>query len=49
MPDNPDVATLLAHGQAVRAAQDKLRAAMAAVAAEVKQTAPVPPVPGGTQ
>jgi hypothetical protein len=49
MPDNPDITTLIARGKATRAAQDKLRATMAAVAAEAKQPAPAQPATGGSR
>jgi hypothetical protein len=45
MADQSTAADLVAHAAKVRAAQDKLRASMAAVAAEVAgRPAPVPPV-----
>lgn len=44
MPNNPDLASVIARAKDARAAQDKLRKAMAAVAAD---TRPAPaPAPG---
>jgi len=47
MPDNPTTDTVLAKAKAARVAQDKLRAAMAAVSAEVKAAPAAPPAPAG--
>lgn len=49
MPPNPDVASLAAQASKAAAAQDKLRKAMAAVAAEVKAQPPAAAPAAGTK
>lgn len=49
MPDNPDVNTLLRRARGAKAAQDKLKASMAAVAAQAKSPPQGPAGQGSKQ